>query len=35
MKIKVLFLDDIFSDLFRDKVDPEQKRCLLVRRGEC
>lgn len=24
MNIKVLFLDDIFSDLFRDKVDPEQ-----------
>ena len=24
MKIKVLFLDDIFSDLLRDKVDPEQ-----------
>ena len=24
MNIKVLFLDDIFSDLFRNKVDSEQ-----------
>lgn len=24
MNIKVLFFDDVFSDLLREKVDPEQ-----------